>query len=592
MSTLAILKCIGTKDKGDIFCPIAEWEEDKWVKLDENERDKKYINTGCVFHFRHKFEKDTLLLAKVDRDEEHFDSENPTHLLYQVKQDFLPRIFCEIVDQRLDEFSLPEKVPLGSHNHWNSKNIYFKISEEYVVGPYEIKKERTKWNAHAQPEEEIFLNVYNLEDVYNSKYCFRPDHFTIYFLTEELQVSDKIVLSDIGLVRRFLKVLNKLGKLSRKDRQRLAEYFEQDFELSELVEQAFPNFKRDPSRIINRLRRIFREVELTASMIDEIVEILKSAPQVVEELEKYKAEELENHIYNKKEEIIEELAKAKIKSAEILKKEKKKLEALKEQIEQEKEKGNALIELHNKKRQELSDYIEMGEKWKNALSPNYQIITDLEFPDYPDDASTQVIDSFSNFLKLVEDFGFDNDESLSLKQSINHILRKRIFQITDLKDLSKIENFFDILGHRKGRFIIHADASWLTPKSLWNGKGNLFAVNKPVSLLEVFRIAEKATEEILFQIEILGANRAPIEGYLGPILKAIERKDNIIVDNNIIGIPENVVFFLQLDDDQYTAKPSDWLSSKLFTLSEIPSLEKLPNKIAVPLKILRENEDQ
>jgi len=593
MSTLAILKCIGTKADGDIFCPVAEWEDDNgWTKIDDDYRKKKYINTGFVFHYQHKYEKNTLVLAKVDRDEEHFNPENQTHLLYQVKLDFPPKFFCEIIDQTLDEYNLPEKISLGSHSNWNSKDVYFKISEEFIVGPFETKKEGNKWYAHAQPEDEIFLNVYSLEDVYDSKYCFKPDHFTAYFLTEELPLSDKIVLSNIELVRRFLKFLQKLGKLSRKERQRIAEYFEQDFDLSQFIKQAFPNFKANPGRIINRLRRIFNEIELTESMINEIAEFLKGTPKVIEEIEKFKEEQLEEYIYQKKEEISEELAKAKVKSDEILKKEKQKFNMIREQIEKEKEKRNALVELNEKKRQELSDYIEKGEKWKNAMSSNHQIyVIEDEIPAlFTGDEDTEIVDNYSNFLALLESSNFDKDDVLSIKQTVCKMIEKRLFQIHDFKDLSRIEDFWDFLGHQNGRFLIYADASWLTPKSLWNQRGNLSAFGKPISLIELFKIAEKAEEELIFQVEILGANRAPIEGYLGPLLKAIEGKGGFVVENTIVRVPENIVFFLQLDSDEYTAKPSEWLSNKLFYLSEVPSLEKLPNKVAVPLHILRENE--
>ena len=169
-------------------------------------------------------------------------------------------------------------------------------------------------------------------------------------------------------------------------------------------------------------------------------------------------------------------------------------------------------------------------------------------------------------------------------------MSKRLFQIHDLNDLSKIENFFELLGHKNGRFVIHADPSWLTPKSLWRQKGNLLAFNKPVSLFEIFKIAERAAGELLFQVQILGANRAPIEGYLSPLLKTIERQEALTIENTLIKVPDNILFFFQFDSDDYTAKRSEWLNSKFSSLNNIPSLEKLQNKIAIPLDVLREFE--
>ncbi len=100
----------------------------------------------------------------------------------------------------------------------------------------------------------------------------------------------------------------------------------------------------------------------------------------------------------------------------------------------------------------------------------------------------------------------------------------------------------------------------------------------------MFKLAEN-NEKFVFQVEILGADRAPVEGYFGPLLKAMERKESVVAQDVLINIPDNVFFFLQLDQDEYTAKPSEWLKNKLDSI-QLPSARDIPENIAIPFNVM------
>jgi hypothetical protein len=153
-----------------------------------------------------------------------------------------------------------------------------------------------------------------------------------------------------------------------------------------------------------------------------------------------------------------------------------------------------------------------------------------------------------------------------------------------MKEVSQIETFFKHLGHENGCFILNADVSWLIPESLWENKGYLKGYKAPVKLTEVIQ-ASKQRPELIFQVEILGADRAPVEGYLGPLIKAIDRKEKVAVKDNLMEIPWNLFFFLQFDNDEYCAKPSNWLKERL-NFIKITSMDfHLKNKF-IPANIL------
>ena len=171
-----------------------------------------------------------------------------------------------------------------------------------------------------------------------------------------------------------------------------------------------------------------------------------------------------------------------------------------------------------------------------------------------------------------------------IRHTCRQLDTERLFPVEDMKEISQIENFFKHLGHENGRFVLNVDASWLTPASLWGSKGYLKGFSQPVSLTDVVQFAGKEPD-MLFQVEILGADRAPVEGYLGPLIKALTKNEKIVISDRLLEIPRNLLFFLQFDKDEYCANLSNW-SKKILHPIKVPSLDSISKKIFVSAEIL------
>lgn len=575
MKEIVILKCAETKNDGDIFMPLAEWNDDSWNEIDDEYRLKKYINTGHVFHYQHRFEKNVIIYAKIIPDEKHFNRENPNHLFYQVLQDFEPRNFAVVAQQTLKDSEIEGTIALQFDDYGAGEKIYFPISDEMAIGPFVIKNEERNWVAQAELKEDIYLDCLNINEIKKSKNCFIFNN-NIYFLTNEIKTSDRIILSNAGFFRKILNSMHKLGKFTRKEKQQLFEYFEQNNEFNSLIECALPHTLSHKEKLIKRLKDIITKLQFNELLIKEISELLLVIPEVKKSIEKNVYEKIKNESFA----ILDK----------IHKKELQELSFIKSQVEKERQQRDALIEFNEKKRREIGDYIEKGERWKNALmltSQNDEIKSDtivLKF-----DENCEILKSICDFFDLLNKYKFCDDDILNIKNNIKKMIRNRFFQVGDLNEMDLLEQFFNDIGHKNGRIVVYADATWLSPESLLNAKVYLNSSSKNISLSSIFKIAEE-NKELIIQIEILGANRAPIEGYLGPLIKAADRKEYVIFENKIIKIPENIIFVLQLDDDEYTAKLSQWLNGKLCFWGEFLSLEKLALKIAIPFNVLLEIE--
>jgi hypothetical protein len=303
------------------------------------------------------------------------------------------------------------------------------------------------------------------------------------------------------------------------------------------------------------------------------------------ELEKIKEEGLKDFLETKKHEIKNQMSEIQ----EQMEQKKSELVNILSRIEEEKQHLDSLEEFNQQKRKELLAYVEKGEKWKRALYPTIpdkkiqpvkpDLLTSMRF-----DEQKVIIEKSSELEICLENSSISSDEMIHFRQTRRQLSIKRIFQVEDMKEISHIESFFGHLGHENGCFVLNADAAWLTPKSLWESKGYLRGCNIPLTLIEVMQWALKESD-MIFQVEILGADRAPVEGYLAPLIKAIGKKEKIIIKNMVMEIPLNLFFFLQFDNDEYCAKRSNWITEMISTIKVIP-LDSLSKKIFVPTDIL------
>ncbi len=587
MSIVLILKCEKSEGEKSIFTPLARWENNSWVEINIPEQWIKVPDEYRPPEYKEKilsnqkYEVDSLVLAKII-DEKTLQIQQP---------------FCGLVETDLDITNLPEKVPVRDHYNWNEKRIYFySESQNVTVGPYLIKKIKDEWIAYAEIREGIYLEYYKyLEDVIDSKYYFDKDEkLGDHFLPDEIGDQKLIVISDIKLFKHILNILSKHSDISEAC-DKIKSFINQSGGLSVLLGNSF-NYNIDD--IKDKFSKILTDdMKRKGELLQEVLGVLKEHSAIKSEIEKYKQAECvkeEKKIrqelevdrqvliqqFEKEEQELKQ--KSEEKRLKIKENSEREIDGIEKQVNKKKENLKLLKDFEEKKRKELSEYILKGEKWRNALYPrsDYNVASDeneiLILPEWDDQAET--IDRHS-----------DDDNIARINQTINQLSQKRIYRISGFEDLEGIESFFDSIGHRKSRFVLNADASWLTPKSLWQTKGYLSEHDKLITLTDLFKLAEK-NEKFIFQVEILGADRAPIEGYFGPLLKAMERKKSLVAEDVLLNIPDNILFFLQLDQDEYSAKPSNWLKNKL-NFIEFPVVQDMPLKIAIPANVLLKKEE-
>lgn len=210
----------------------------------------------------------------------------------------------------------------------------------------------------------------------------------------------------------------------------------------------------------------------------------------------------------------------------------KKVDNLKEEIEELITIKKTLINFHEQKRTELEKYIINGEKWKNAFRPKKT-------------TSLIINEELENIFKTI------NIEK-KMKQS------KSRFIIFD-------RNFLDTF--KNNVFILYADSADITVDKFYRKKGYFKSYPQAYDFLEFLKIV-KNFSNCCFACVIYNSNRAPIECYFNNIINAIENHTSLVVEDELIDIPENIIFLFQLDDDEYSAKLSKFLSNLLIKLPD------------------------
>ncbi len=573
---ILLLRCDSITSDGDsILNSLARWQDDgKWFKIP-----KEGLTISIRYH--QKYEVNSLILAEVD-------NKNG----YEIKEDFVPEVFYELLEEKqLDKKNPLEKIILQNKNNWKGKKVYFLIGDIFI-GPYRVERERNEWVAYAELYNEKHLNKYNFDDVINSKYFFEDGEMG-YFLPQEIE---PITVFDHNLFHQILDILSNSSSsnLSAACVQEIRAYVEQNEDASSLLKK---HFHDNVDEAISEFSDTLENIESNQELLEKTVQILKEHPSIKNEIEKYKQDEIRQEIDVEIEISKEKLKKEKQELRQRLEEEKREFKKISEKeigqiekkVKDKREMLKDLREFYDKKRKELSEYIKKGEKWRNALYPS----SDQKF--YPDENEVLILTEWDDAYARIHSYSFfeknlrrknnvTDDNIIRINKMINQLSQKNVYHINGIEDLVKIESFFEAIGHKKGRFILNADNSWLTPESLWKTKGYLSEHNKLITLPYLFKIAEK-NEKFVFQVEILGADRAPIEGYFGPLLKAMERKESVVAQDVLINIPDNVFFFLQLDQDEYTAKPSEWLKNRLGSI-QLPSVQHMPKNIAIPYNVL------
>lgn len=390
-------------------------------------------------------------------------------------------------------------------------HVYLKnINEDTVNGIFTFKFNNGKWLSECNA---IFGDSYNYNEVISSKYYLK-DKVYEYFCPNDL-VKTSYIISE----QKFLELIFSRTESDNEKRNELILRLQKEFDG------------------YNLLRKIQYSLK-----IKEMIEKIKSNKDFFHSiLEKYSKEYLEkNNLFKELNKNIKELEGQVNILSSCVDELNIKNEILQRQNDELKNVENDLLV----KKNDL-DRVQCNLRDTEAIFKNYK----------------NHIDKLNKIFYKIPEF---NSEELASDFSSNIFITQRFFYFKEIKLLKKLkENFAQ---YKDTFFVINADASWLIPDAFWKNKGVLNNVEKPISIKELFDVAD-TTPQNIFQIFILGANRAPIEGYFYPLIKAVEANHPLIYQDELLKMPDNIIFFLQIDEDKYSAILSDNIKSYMLEVN-------------------------
>lgn len=601
------------------FSPVKEWNEKRLVTIDEQTKKDKFKKQGKILYFGKTLDSKSAILAKIKLNKNYSETDNRTYICQYNIDDELPiKRFSQILYDNQFEFLNDPPLEIIAENE-NNNEIYIRISNNRIVGPYLLNSNIAK----LQPRilNNYFLKCFNHSDIEQSPYYF--DYNSNFYFIPDKNHSLTLCISDRELIEKILKklpetndiVLSELNieltsKRLKKLCSKLADILTNKVDINNFISDCFQDKEKDSVEVIkDKLFSILNSIDSEHEINQHIQEYLMSGDYFVDEIEKYKQQQFERYIKEQENTIIERTydlrqietnllkdnqnkeLEIKIRFDSQIKEKEHILNQLSNKIFEEEVNKQSLLELNKKLRnesKELQDYIEKGEKWRKALFNNSEnfikkdknldckkLANEIKksLPHYENE---NIYDE-KNIEQLFERIDKENDSSFNESEIIKRFDQLKINKFFYLEKFEYIDNmitFFENIGYEQGLFIINAEASWLTPDFFWNSKVYLKETGKVIKLIDLFEVSNELKYELIFRIVIQGADRAPIEGYLGQLIKAIKLNLPIIVDEKVIHIPKNMIFFLQLDRDNYTAKPSEWLN-ELITNFKIDKIKPL-----------------
>lgn len=123
-------------------------------------------------------------------------------------------------------------------------------------------------------------------------------------------------------------------------------------------------------------------------------------------------------------------------------------------------------------------------------------------------------------------------------------------------ELDNFMKMIESLGHLQNTVHMEADASWMAPQVFYEASCYLKGYAESLQVYQVIELAQKNPEQLISLI-ICGANRAPLENWLGPFSRALAFDWPLIINQQTYKIPVNLKLFLLLETDDYAAKISN-----------------------------------
>lgn len=232
---------------------------------------------------------------------------------------------------------------------------------------------------------------------------------------------------------------------------------------------------------------------------------------------------------------------------------------------------NFLIDEIQNKSQILSEIQEKEKRWHAIINKYIESIT------YQDQTRPirEIMDEWKDSIPtcLSNYNGFSN---------LMGFLRKHKLFIINRDLIQQIRSFWKIIGHQNNFVIFDADASWLIPDKLYKAVGQIN--NQTLTFSDLMTLCYEIPD-ITIHCEISHANRAPLEGYVAPIMDIQKKlKENLIINNRCIPWPDNLYLYLIIDEDKFSFNPDDFA-----TRNNIPLFKK-QNDFLGETALLKEDE--
>lgn len=549
---------------GESFRPVALSEPNGWKTIDPAGVQEKFPSNGRVYnHIPKNLAPNHVFVAEVEEKYEFFQKD-PEHFdLYQLQSTV--RDLAEVVSLPMSVLDIKATIPYAPFAPYSNKPILLQIDSDRVLGPYTLVNKGT-WYANAVCRENK-MNVYSATAIINGPWACAVGH-SVFVDLEMIQPVEQVpCFSDEELIRWFLKSAD--SALNPGFTRREQSFLKNKCETVKELTAFFDTLGGFPDSTLLKLRERVKSCLDSAIKLpeiqDSIVAALENQPEVREKRNALIEQQYAEHVAARKEQMKQELLKTEHNIARAKGEHAKREEQL-----------EAIRKLLDEARSEFGELVKHGKSWYDAL---YNCTLSPEKPSHDALGKHLAELDTTNAVPVIPP-GIE-DLTFALRGTLN---RSSLIRI-EWASVEAAQQPFDALGHRCVRLTVHADASWLTPSEFYEAKGVLGGFDGPVGVGDFIRECSKAPAEFIPQLLVLGANRAPLDGYAGPLVKALTYCNALAIDGSICTPCSRLAMILQMDDDPCVAPVSAVLEGMLSTLPTVRfELEGPP--ILVPHKLI------
>jgi len=548
-------------DAGALLQPLYEVNSECLYPISKEDQIRIFRNNGMIFCRKHPIEKNTIIMSQVIENRENFLEDNSSSSLYQVVKDSEITLAC-VVNEEIEFVYAGDKHKPTGESFWNSQHIYYKFKKNLAVGPYICKRVDNVWITEKQSNTDT-LQVFEIESIKNSRIHFFLDG-QLFFAPMELGNSKQVLALPVAdIIKRFLKYITAISpddKYHRKVRKEIHERLSKIDDFSVFIKQTFPGVN-DFDSINDSIHILFQDFDSYQEIKEEIEQLILSHPVIREEIEGAKTQECQRYLEQQRHNLNESFAKQK---KEIRSLENKITKLLKKKKQHEHD--VSVLETTGKEaidtlKAEYETYVKKGKRWKADIQ---KVFERLNYPSDPPERENKLkagtegikIKTQEEFISLLtnEIEMSDSDVNLFLET-----LRKQFWRIktNTPMEMTKFISLCRSLGLGNSIAVVNIDVSVLTP-SIFFDRCCLVDSSATFTVSDFFHHCHSKKDDWCL-LCVTSANRAPIEGYLSPLITSIKTSQPFIYRGTTLTAPANLRIALQLDQDEYVAIASNWL---------------------------------